>query len=47
MLADAVDHLVRGIVDNPDDVTVDERSHRRGTTLRVRVSPIDAEGFSE
>lgn len=41
MLADAVDHLVRGIVDNPDDVTVDERSHRRGTTLRVRVNPSD------
>lgn len=41
MLADALDHLVRGIVDNPDDVTVDERSHRKGTTLRVRVNPSD------
>ena len=41
MLADALDHLVRGIVDNPDDVTVNERTHRRGTTLRVRVNPTD------
>ncbi len=41
MLADALDHLVRGIVDNPDDVTVDERSHRRGLTLKVRVNPAD------
>lgn len=41
MLADALDHLVRGIVDSPDDVTVKERSHRRGTTLRVLVNPSD------
>ncbi len=41
MLADALDHLVRGIVDSPDDVTVKERSHRRGITLRVRVNPAD------
>jgi len=30
MLADALEHLVRGIVDNPDDVTVTSRSLRRG-----------------
>lgn len=41
MLAEALDHLVRGIVDSPDDVVVKERSHRRGTTLRVRVNPQD------
>ena len=41
MLSEALHHLVAGIVDNPDDVSVKERSHRRGTTLRVRVSPND------
>lgn len=41
MLPEALEHVVRGIVDNPDDVSVKERSHRRGTTLRVRVSPED------
>jgi predicted RNA-binding protein YlqC (UPF0109 family) len=41
MLAQALDHLVRGIVDNPDDVSVKERSNRRGVTLRVRVNPGD------
>lgn len=41
MLADALDHLVRGIVDSPDDVSVQERSGRRGVTLRVRVNPSD------
>ena len=30
MLADALEHLVRGIVDHPDDVRVDARSLRRG-----------------
>lgn len=42
MLADALDHLVRGIVSNPDDVDVSERKGRgRGTTLDVRVNPSD------
>ncbi len=41
MLVEALDHLVRGIVDNPDDVSVKERTHRRGSTLRVRVNPQD------
>ncbi|MGO1510213.1 MAG: RNA-binding protein [Actinomycetaceae bacterium] len=41
MLADALEHLVRGIVDNPDDVRVAERSLRRGDLLEVRVDPAD------
>ena len=38
MLADALEHLVRGIVDNPDDVIVTSRSLRRGDLLEVRVA---------
>ena len=41
LLADALEHLVRGIVDNPDDVTVTSRSLRRGDLLEVRVNPED------
>lgn len=41
MLADALDHLVRGIVDHPDDVRVNSRSQRRGELLEVRVHPED------
>ena len=41
MLAEALDHLVRGIVDSPDDVTVELKSNRRGDTLEVRVHPDD------
>ena len=41
MLAQALEHLVRGIVDNPDDVTVTSRSLRRGGLLEVRVDPED------
>ena len=41
MLAEALEHLVRGIVDHPDDVTVDLVSGRRGRTLEVRVHPDD------
>lgn len=41
MLADALEHLVRGIVNNPDDVEVRSRSGRRGETLEVRVNPDD------
>ena len=40
MLDDALEHLVRGIVDHPDDVVVRER-HGRGTTLEVQVNPED------
>ena len=41
MLETAVEHLVRGIVDNPDDVHVDMVTGRRGRTLEVRVNPED------
>jgi uncharacterized protein len=41
MLEDALAHLVRGIVDNPDDVSVSMRSDRRGKALDVRVNPQD------
>jgi predicted RNA-binding protein YlqC (UPF0109 family) len=41
MLDEALAHLVRGIVDNPDDVDVRLRTGRRGTTLDVRVNPED------
>lgn len=41
MLADALEHLVRGIVDSPDDVQVNARSLRRGEVLEVRVHPDD------
>jgi predicted RNA-binding protein YlqC (UPF0109 family) len=41
MLADALEHLVRGIVDNPDDVQVSAKNLRRGDLLEVRVHPDD------
>ncbi|KHL00463.1 RNA-binding protein [Sinomonas humi] len=41
MLADALEHLVRGIVDNPDDVTVEAKNSRRGDILEVRVHQDD------
>ena len=41
MLADALEHLVRGIVTNPDDVTVRDKDLRRGRMLEVRVNPED------
>jgi hypothetical protein len=41
MLADALEHLVRGIVSNPDDVTVVDKDVRRGRMLEVRVHPED------
>ncbi|MBA3417318.1 MAG: RNA-binding protein [Geodermatophilaceae bacterium] len=41
MLEAALEHLVRGIVDNPDDVQVDLVTGRRGRTLEVRVHPDD------
>lgn len=41
MLTDALEHLVRGIVDNPDDVEVSSRTLRRGELLEVRVNPTD------
>ena len=47
MLTEVLDHLVRGIVDHPDDVSVRSRQQRnprfagRGETLEVRVNPDD------
>ena len=41
MLEDALEHLVKGIVDNPDEVVVDLVNGRRGKTLEVRVHPED------
>ncbi|KAJ8143456.1 hypothetical protein OY671_003416 [Metschnikowia pulcherrima] len=37
----ALEHLVRGIVDNPDDVRVATKTSRRGDSLEVRVHPED------
>jgi predicted RNA-binding protein YlqC (UPF0109 family) len=41
MLEEALEHLVKGIVDNPDDVQVAMRNLRRGSVLEVRVHPDD------
>ena len=41
MLEEALEHLVKGIVDHPEDVTVDLLTGRRGKTLEVRVHPDD------
>lgn len=41
MLADALEHLVRGIVTSPDDVVVKDKELRRGRMLEVRVNPSD------
>lgn len=41
MLEAALEHLVKGIVEHPDDVEVDSRTNRRGHTLEVRVHPDD------
>lgn len=41
-LADALEHLVAGIVDHPDEVSVRERHNRgRGALLKVTVHPDD------
>ncbi|HEY0451728.1 MAG: RNA-binding protein [Actinophytocola sp.] len=40
-LADGLEHLVRGIVDNPDDVRVELVTTRRGRTLELHVNPED------
>jgi uncharacterized protein len=41
MLTEALEHLVRGIVNHPDDVTVRDKDQRRGRMLEVRVNPED------
>lgn len=40
-VADAVEHLVRGIVAHPDEVEVELVTGRRGRTLEVHVHPDD------
>jgi predicted RNA-binding protein YlqC (UPF0109 family) len=41
VLADGLEHLVRGIVDHPDEVRVHLVTNRRGRTLEVHVHPDD------
>ncbi|MDP9433014.1 MAG: RNA-binding protein [Actinomycetota bacterium] len=41
MLEEALEHLVKGIVDHPDDVEVTDKTLRRGRVLEVRVHPDD------
>ncbi|HET9127807.1 MAG TPA: RNA-binding protein [Propionibacteriaceae bacterium] len=41
MLAEALEHLVRGLVTHPDDVRVKDLDLRRGRMLEVRVHPED------
>jgi len=41
VLEEALEHLVRGIVEHPDDVHVELRTDRRGRTLELRVHPDD------
>jgi hypothetical protein len=41
MLAATLQHLVRAIVDNPDDVAVELRSIGKSDLLEIRVHPDD------
>ncbi len=41
VLADALEHLVSGIVDHPDEVEIRSRSTKRGPLLEIRVNPED------
>jgi uncharacterized protein len=41
MLDEALEHLVRGIVGHPDEVSVRDVTKRRGRVLEVRVHPED------
>jgi predicted RNA-binding protein YlqC (UPF0109 family) len=41
MLEEALEHLVKGIVDHPEEVQVAARNLRRGRVLEVRVHPED------
>ncbi|MDO5712195.1 MAG: RNA-binding protein [Micrococcales bacterium] len=41
MLEEALEHLVKGIVDNEEDVVVRRKDLRRGEVLEVRVHPDD------
>ena len=39
MVTEVIEHLVRGIVDHPDDVSVRSKDLRRGRLFEVRVNP--------
>lgn len=41
MLAAALEHIVKGIVDHPGDVRIDESTSPRGDVLEVHVHPDD------
>jgi predicted RNA-binding protein YlqC (UPF0109 family) len=41
VLAAALEHLVKGVVDNPDDASVTARSTSRGDLLEIHVHPDD------
>jgi len=41
LLADALEHLVKGVVTNPDAVHVKDLNLRRGRLMEVRVDPED------
>jgi len=41
LLAPALEHLVKGIVDHPNEVQVSSKSSPRGDVLEVRVHPDD------
>lgn len=40
-LQEVIEHLVSGIVDNPDDVNVRAKQTRRGDLFEVHVNPED------
>ena len=41
MIVDALEHLVKGIVDHPSDVEVEQKTTKRGRTLEVTVNGED------
>jgi predicted RNA-binding protein YlqC (UPF0109 family) len=41
MIEDALEHLVKGIVDHPSDVEVEQKTTKRGRTLEVTVNGED------
>jgi predicted RNA-binding protein YlqC (UPF0109 family) len=41
LLAAALEHLVKGIVDNPDEASVSARTTSRGDLLEIHVHPDD------
>jgi uncharacterized protein len=41
VLADALEYVVKGIVDHPDDVRIDATTSSRGDVLEVHVHPDD------